>query len=276
MELLTDWMTNADNPLCTKITDELDDVYHKHTFIEIFYVLDGSIEHILNNNSEIINVGDLYFMSTDDAHIFLRKKDTVCSHRDIIITKEFFKSVSDFINPQLQTDLFNKSIPIKAKLDTYELRELEQTVTELTQTPLSNTALRISKMKILLILLLKKFVTSVKQNKNNYPIWFEELLLRFNVTLYLSGGLKEILHPFNFDQSYICRTFKKYMGITMTDFLNEKRIRHAANLMLCTNDTIISIASKVGIQSIAYFNKKFKEIYKVSPRQFRNYKGKPN
>lgn len=46
--ILDDWMTTRENPFNSKITEYGDDVVHKHRFYEIFYILEGSIDHVLN------------------------------------------------------------------------------------------------------------------------------------------------------------------------------------------------------------------------------------
>ena len=73
--------------------------------------------------------------------------------------------------------------------------------------------------------------------------------------------------------SYLSRYFKKNYGINFLDYLNSVRIHHAVESLLFTDLTITRIAVENGFANSAVFSKKFKEIYQVSPSQYRNTMG---
>ena len=49
-------------PFNTFLTSSLDTNKHAHSFIEIFYVVNGSIEHVINGQRETLAVGDLFLI----------------------------------------------------------------------------------------------------------------------------------------------------------------------------------------------------------------------
>lgn len=65
------------------------------------------------------------------------------------------------------------------------------------------------------------------------------------------------------------RLFKKHTGLSITDYLNVRRIKEASKLIATTQTPVKAIADLVGFQSDAYFCKQFKQITGVSPSSYR-------
>jgi len=65
-----------------------------------------------------------------------------------------------------------------------------------------------------------------------------------------------------------CRYFKKILHITYTDFVNEYRINQACRLLF-ENKPIADICFEVGFNNISHFNKTFKQLKGVSPREYK-------
>jgi YesN/AraC family two-component response regulator len=73
----------------------------------------------------------------------------------------------------------------------------------------------------------------------------------------------------NITPSYFNRVFKKNMGKSFSEYLNEYRMKIACRLLRETNTPIGSIPNAVGISNINYFYTLFKKIYNFTPQQFR-------
>jgi len=102
-----------------------------------------------------------------------------------------------------------------------------------------------------------------------YPEWLENLIARFHMREYMKEGLDKILETTDMDKSYICRAFKKYIGTTMSEYLCQVRLNYAAHLLQFTDNNVDTICHDIGIISVRYFNKKFKERFGRSPKVFR-------
>jgi AraC family L-rhamnose operon regulatory protein RhaS len=82
-------------------------------------------------------------------------------------------------------------------------------------------------------------------------------------------SLAQVSQMCGMSQSAFTSKFKQYMGRTFIEFRNEIRIRTAKELMLATNSNILQIAQEVGFDDLSFFNKLFKQMTGLSPRQFR-------
>lgn len=84
------------------------------------------------------------------------------------------------------------------------------------------------------------------------------------------------------DISSLCRLFKRSTGRTMTEYVNEIRISHAARLLIDTDMSALEIAMAVGFSNYSNFCRQFKKVRFCSPRSLRqmfkdpaNYRSRP-
>lgn len=67
---------------------------------------------------------------------------------------------------------------------------------------------------------------------------------------------------------YINRIFKKEKGISISQFITEKRMQLAVELLKSGQLTINSVAEQVGYQSYSSFNNAFKKFYGCNPSEY--------
>ena len=70
-------------------------------------------------------------------------------------------------------------------------------------------------------------------------------------------------------KEHFCRSFKRYTGMTLTQFLKKIRIREAERLLLETDLIIGEISRRVGYQDEKHFAKLFRSYLGESPAVFR-------
>ncbi len=80
---------------------------------------------------------------------------------------------------------------------------------------------------------------------------------------------REIAESVGVSEDYISRIFSREVNISPWDYLNRYRILKSKSLLLNTNESIGSIARKVGFKDHAYFSRVFNKISGVSPKSFR-------
>jgi AraC-like DNA-binding protein len=72
-----------------------------------------------------------------------------------------------------------------------------------------------------------------------------------------------------FNPSYFSRAFKHKAGMPLFEYVNHLRIRKACILLKRSALSIIEIAFSVGYNNISFFNRYFRKIMKMSPREYR-------
>jgi AraC-like DNA-binding protein/ligand-binding sensor protein len=70
-------------------------------------------------------------------------------------------------------------------------------------------------------------------------------------------------------ESHFCRIFREGTGLTLTDYVNRRRIQWAKKELLKTETRISEIAFLIGYQSLSQFNRSFARVTGRSPSQYR-------
>ena len=82
-------------------------------------------------------------------------------------------------------------------------------------------------------------------------------------------SLQEIADELGLGREYFCRFFKRSMGISFLQYLNEVRASHVYRDLLQTDDSIQTIMENNGFTNQKLFNRTFKDLYKCTPSQLR-------
>ena len=77
-----------------------------------------------------------------------------------------------------------------------------------------------------------------------------------------------ILIMFYINKYYLAKIFKETYGSTINNYLIEKRITHAKQLLRFSSMTVEDVGSAVGMDGITYFSRMFKKIEGISPREY--------
>lgn len=82
--------------------------------------------------------------------------------------------------------------------------------------------------------------------------------------------LNKLAQQCGMNPTYFSRAFKEQAGMPLFQYLNHIRIKKACQLLKRTNVPIIEIAYEVGYQNISFFNRYFRRIMQMSPREYRH------
>lgn len=81
--------------------------------------------------------------------------------------------------------------------------------------------------------------------------------------------IDELSNKFYFNKDYIMRLFKKELHLTITDYINKKRIYNSLKELRNTNNLILKISLNNGFQSQEYYSEIFTKIIGTSPIIYR-------
>lgn len=74
----------------------------------------------------------------------------------------------------------------------------------------------------------------------------------------------------NVSVSYLSARFKKEVGQTVIEYINEHRVLEARRYLAVTDLSIGEVAERVGISDGNYFTKLFRKYHKCTPKEYRN------
>ena len=82
-------------------------------------------------------------------------------------------------------------------------------------------------------------------------------------------NVKIISNNVQISESYLSSLFKKEIGLSITDYIRNKRMESAEKYLNFTSMSIQEISSLVGIPDSNYFSRLFKKVYGKTPSDFR-------
>lgn len=178
-------------------------------------------------------------------------------------------TINDFY-PECEDCNFNLEIDLKAK------NQLIKYMLELAKAKDDNNKIRQYILTLEIIsLLAEKLIDKDDLFKEKHD---ESSELITSITEYIDYNyskpisLDEISSLTHYNKSYLSSLFKKKIGITIFEYLKNVRLQHCLHELKTTDKTIVDIALNNGFANIQSFNKSFKEIYQMTPIQYRKTK----
>ena len=81
-------------------------------------------------------------------------------------------------------------------------------------------------------------------------------------------SLETLSKEFSLSKQYIMRLFREQLGITVTQYINEVRLRKSLELLSFHSLSVSEVAYAVGFSGIYYFDRVFKKAYAITPTEF--------
>ena len=118
--------------------------------------------------------------------------------------------------------------------------------------------------------MVRKYCYLVKKHSmKDYSLLVQRVLTAVDSDLTADLGLKRIASHLNVNASYLSSLFRKETGKTLTEYVNRKRIDHAAYLLRTTDLQVQAVAQQCGIFDVNYFAKTFKKYTGKTPKTYR-------
>ena len=73
----------------------------------------------------------------------------------------------------------------------------------------------------------------------------------------------------NMSESYFSHIFKKDVGISFIDYVNNEKIEKAKELIVSSNYKVYEVSEMLGFQNSTYFNMLFKKITGLAPNDYK-------
>ena len=251
----------------------LNQAWHFHPEIEICYTRKSNGRRFVGNQISDYEEKDLVMFGSNLPHGFTT--DVYCSQVVIQMTQDFMGKV--FIErPELRTI---KHLFVHAK------RGLE--FKDGTKKQASKIIKKLLKQDgMLQLLYLLELLQVLADATDVEPICSEEYALDFDETqlgrikkvyehimenFRKKVSIKEIADKLNISEAAFYKFIKKETKKTYTQIINEFRIHYASKLLMTSNNTISQVCFESGYNNLSYFNRKFKEIMKQTPHDFRSH-----
>lgn len=249
---------------------------HIHSHYELYYLFSGQRVYFIKDRSYTINAGDIVIIPGDVVH---RTLDSgIPDHERVVLylNESYFQQFNEEDEALLRTP-FLSDRPVIG-LSRHVRRIIEQqlyTMLHEIQEQPSGYKLTIQHTITNILLLVARSILASDGATSETELTPTQAKM-MEIAKYINANFREDLtlerlsHHFYLSESYLSRTFKKLTGFSFTEYVGMTRVKEAQRLLRESHMRITDISEEVGFGSFAHFQKVFKELTTLSPRDYRS------
>lgn len=238
---------------------------HTHPFTELFYVVDGKGEFIIQQQRFAVKANDFVIINPHVEHTEVSSSEDPLEYIVVGIQGLSFSNLTTQDQGDQPFSFFNLRDEQKDIL-----HYLNVMVQEATNQAMSYELVCHNLLEILLIKILRHqhFELEVdSKNKTSKDIAFIKHYLK---TYYRESiQLEDLASMTHLSRFYISHSFKKDVGLSPMEYLMTIRIKESKILLRTTNYSVSQIADIVGFTTPTYFSKQFRKVTGISPSDYR-------
>ena len=248
--------------------------WHLHSEYELTLILSGTGKRFVGDHVSSFAGGDLVLIGADLPHYWGSARHTNTSHSLVIQFSENCLGDRFFDQPEMKPI---KSLLIRSRRGIRFTGKVQELVSR--KMPILRKATGVRRIQEF-ISILDALATS-KEYRLLAGESFTETVggwqdKRINTTCqYVFDhiaediSLKDLSHLAGMSPEAFCRFFKKTTRQPLFTFINRTRISHTCSLLIDTTMSISEACYASGFNNLSNFNRRFRSIKGLSPRQFR-------
>ncbi len=254
---------------------------HRHNYVEVIYMCQGTTTHIIDGNQVVLEEGDMLFLNQHAEQEILpaKEKDIAVN---FIILPEFFDTAFSMMRNEENTlrEFLVGTLSGNNGLSSYlyfhvsDILPIQNLVENMVWTIFYDLGNKRSCNQItmgLLLLQLLNYTDKMETGSGKFQTELTGIVLSYIEEHYKNGTLSELAELMRYDVYWLSREIKKCMGKTYKELQQEKRMNQARYLLNNTKLPVTDIIESIGYDNTSYFYRKFKEKYGMSPKEYREH-----
>ncbi len=109
-----------------------------------------------------------------------------------------------------------------------------------------------------------------KHSIKDYSPLVQKAIIQIESDLSANLSLSSLAGDQGVSGGYLSTVFRRETGKTVTEYIREKRMKHATHLLATTRLQIQTVALHCGILDVQYFSKQFKKQTGMTPKEYRD------
>lgn len=254
--------------------DKMYSKLHEHDFIEIFCLVSGSVNYVVEQGSFELKDYDIVLVPPHSLHkLTIKSRDVEYKRLVLWISKQYldklssensilFESISKFTN--------NGIYLIRKPEFFFEMKPYLEKIMSIEFTNVFGKDLLIDNTFREMFIKLYNF--DINQNK---IVEFTGNPIVLKILDYIANNLKnelsleEIANELDLDEFYISHLFVKKVGTTIHKYIIKKRLSQGKKL-LEQGSSIKDCIQEIGFKDESYFIQSFKKEFGYTPKQYKN------
>lgn len=257
---------------------------HRHNYVEVLYVCEGTLTNIIDGKQVIVRKGELLFLNQFTHHEILAagRSDIAIN---FMVLPEFFdvaysmagnnNVLADFLVNVLRRDNQQGEYLHFKVSEVLQIQNLlENMIYSLVTGKGDQNRINQTTMGLIFLYLLESVQYAEMRLPNQYENMITMTTLDYIEQQYKTATLTELCEKLHLPMHMLSKMIRKNTGFNFKELLQRKRLNKAVELMCETDLPIGDIIAAVGYENGSYFHRVFKERYHTTPRAFRVANGK--
>lgn len=239
---------------------------HLHHELELMYVAQGSIDVEINFERQHLEAGDLAVILPHNVHAYDIPTPAPTSS----------KLWGIVIAPSLTGDFASHLNGATARHPFLTAGELEPAVTMaldgMTTIHYNDRPLVIrAYLQLLLACIWPTLAVEPSSDRQAEDMLFQ--VIQYMLDHYRQPlQAKDVAAQLGVSTSYLARIFSRRLHMSFNDYINRLRVQAAQDLLRSTDRPVTEVMLEVGFESQSTFNRVFREIQGITPREYRQQK----
>ncbi|MBC8079661.1 MAG: AraC family transcriptional regulator, partial [Gorillibacterium sp.] len=246
---------------------------HTHDFYELFLIVSGSVDHLINDTCERLETGILVFIRPADRHAYGSEYGgETCTLVNLAFTEKVMSAVVTILGEDTPWDkLLNSALPPSATLSREGIQRFTRSLENFFFRPAKAQKPAPAGIRLFLAEAFLQFFSQPDElpTETVIPSWLSSLYESVAAKPLLAEGLKALYGLTDKTPEHICRMTKKYYCRTPTEKINEIRLSYAEHLLSHSDSDILSISLECGFNNLSHFYHLFKKHYTYAPSAYR-------
>jgi len=244
---------------------------HQHSAVEVLLTLEGFVDYQVQEQTYRVQKDEVLIVPSELPHalnmgpdssrmLFLFEPAPMMEMRDYKRLKESFERVF-YLHDESDTHVRIREL-LKQIIETYQEREL-----------MWNTQCY-SRLLEIYALLGQRYLAGLVARPGEEESAMDREVISSAMN-YIDGHfqqkltLDEVADFTGFSRYYFSRSFKQQTGFSFKEYLCQRRIQNAMELLIHTSRPMHEVATESGFSSVATFNRSFREHKNCTPTQYR-------
>jgi AraC family L-rhamnose operon transcriptional activator RhaR len=246
---------------------------HRHDFLELNYVSEGTGSHVINGMTFPVKKGDIFLLPMGISHVY--RPSAATDAAPLIVYNCILDA--DSLLAVLSTYPGSEAIDSILRGEQYqyyydysqECQRLFQQVYEEYHRGREGWVAAVYTYVIQILLLLHRLANESQSFVQTASSTWEDMLQELHTHYDRPIAVAEMAAQMKISARQLHRLFVKHTGASMTHYVQTLRIQAACDLLRMTDQPISHICEQVGYHDLSYFHTLFKRKTGSAPKAYR-------
>ncbi len=244
---------------------------HFHDYYEMFLLLEGEVTHFVNGEYFSLRKGSLVFIRPRDTHDYILRAGKSFSMLNITFTEDTAMSLFEYLGGGFNTEhLISSKLPPEVYLSDVDCEYILSHMATVSTIDEKEYMSVQTALRILLFRIFTRFFADFSDEISlDIPMWLSRLCAIMQKNGNFTYGIPRMVELSGKSREHLARSVKKHFGVTLSEFINDLRLRFVANMLKNSNHNIADIIFESGFGNISWAYAEFKKKYGMTMSQYR-------